>query len=80
MNGLGRGILLFLAGLLVGANVVYFLMRDAAPQTGPATATTAAQETPAAPAAATRAGGAGSLATTFMRSGLAAGAACLSAF
>jgi murein DD-endopeptidase MepM/ murein hydrolase activator NlpD len=33
MNGLVKGTLLFLAGLLLGANLVYFAMRDRAPRT-----------------------------------------------
>ena len=44
MNGVLKGALLFLAGLLVGANVVFFLMRDPAPAQVPA-------KTRAAPAA-----------------------------
>lgn len=57
-----RGVLLFLAGLLVGANVVYFLMARDAPRAGitispapPASVADAAPPVPA-PAAATPAG------------------------
>ncbi len=47
-----KGLLLFFAGLLMGANLVYFLMRDRAPATAPA-ATSPATTAPALPADAT---------------------------
>jgi murein DD-endopeptidase MepM/ murein hydrolase activator NlpD len=44
-----KGLLLFLAGLLLGANAVYFLMRERAPQAPPATATATAPDQPMPP-------------------------------
>jgi len=53
-----KGLLLFLAGVLVGANVVYFLMRQPHVAQGPREATPRAQQSPATvPAEATLPGG-----------------------
>jgi len=50
MSGLARGLLLFVAGLLVGANVVYFLMKER-PAPSPRAAVPAIESTPTKPQA-----------------------------